>query len=462
MKIVCLISDTFRYDHLSCVGNKARTPELDKFAEDSTFFERCYLSSFPTIPAREDFFTGCFSAPFHGWEPLKDDEIILPEILERHGYINQLICDTPHLLKRGYNYFRGFHAYHWIRGQEGDIYLTRFNYPIEEVMPDDKTRELDRILGHKLVDVHRWQNWWWKREEDTFVARTASLACKWIEDNYKLKDFFLWVDTFDAHEPWDAPEEIVRLYDPDYKGTPMLHPNYGPASLYTEEELRNLQAHYAAEITLVSRWLGKVIQKLKDVGIYDETLIIFTTDHGMYIGEHNRTGKSNICKVDSRGPWPLYEEITHIPLMIRLPGGEGKGRVNELVQQVDLFPTILDIAGIKEKLNFHGMSLLPLIKNEQIQWKRRYAFSIYAAFGGESEGGVHWSTVRDKEWSFLTGGRVEDSEELYNLEEDPVEEKNLISQYRDIASRMKDAFIEFLRSIGTDEAKIKKIEKRGK
>ncbi len=460
MKIICLISDTFRYDHLGWGGEKGiRTPELDEFAEDSTFFENYYLSSFPTIPAREDFFTGRFSSPFHGWQPLEKDEIVLPEVLSDNGYINQLICDTPHLLKGDANYHRGFHAYHWIRGQEGDVHLTRFNHPIKEVMPDDKTRELPRIFGHKIVDVHRWQNWNWQGEEDTFVARTARTACRWLEDNYKLDNFFLWMDTFDAHEPWDPPEELVRLYDPDYEGIPMLHPNYGPASAYSEAELRNLGAHYAGEITLVSRWLGKVLKKLKEVGIYDETLIVFTTDHGMYLGEHDRTGKSNICKADNRGPWPLYEEITHIPLMVRLPGGEGKGkRVKELVQQVDLMPAILDIADIKDKPPMHGNSLLPLIRGKG--WDRPYAFSLCAPLAEEGLGGMNWSTVRDKEWAYLVGGREEDKEELYHLDKDPAQENNVAGENKDIARRMRRAYLEFLRSLNAEEGRIRRIEEK--
>lgn len=461
MKIICLISDTFRYDHLGCGGKKEiRTPELDQFAEDSTFFEHYYLSGFPTIPAREDFFTGRFSCPFHGWQPLKAEEIVLPEVLSGCGYINQLICDTPHLLSGDANYHRGFHAYHWIRGQEGDIYLTRFNHPIKEVMPDDKTREPSRVFGHKLIDVHRWQNWNWQGEEDTFIARTAQTACQWIENNYKLNNFFLWVDTFDPHEPWDPPEELVQLYDPGYKDTPMLHPNYGPASAYTKAELKNLRAHYAGEVTLVSRWLGKILKKLKEVGIYDDALIIFTTDHGIYLGEHNRTGKSNICKSDDRGPWPLYEEITHIPLMIRLPGGEGKGRVRELVQQVDLMPTILDAANIKHKPPMHGKPLLPLIKGGDESWDRPYAFSIYAPSAGESLGGINWSTVRDKEWAYLVGGREGDKEELYCLARDPGQENNVAGKNKGVALRMRRAYLGFLRSLGAEEEGVRKIEEK--
>ena len=85
---------------------------------------------------------------------------------------------------------------------------------------------------------------------------------EWLEENYLYEPFLLWVDFFDPHEPWDPPEYMVRKYDPDYTGTPMLHPNYGKADDYTPEELRNLRAHYCAESELVDRWVGRIIENL--------------------------------------------------------------------------------------------------------------------------------------------------------------------------------------------------------
>ena len=98
-----------------------------------------------------------------------------------------------------------------------------------------------------------------RTEADTFCARTAATTATWLERNYRAGPFFLWVDFFDPHEPWDPPEYLVRRYDPDYDGPPMLHPNYGPADRYSAAELRNLWAHYAAEAELVDRHIGRVL-----------------------------------------------------------------------------------------------------------------------------------------------------------------------------------------------------------
>jgi arylsulfatase A-like enzyme len=153
-----------------------------------------------------------------------------------------------------------------------------------------------------------------------------------------VQPFFLWIDFFDPHEPWDPPEYMVRRYDPGYTRTPMLHPNYGPASDYTPGELHNLWAHYAAEAELVDRWIGRILQKIDDLQLWDETIVDMTSDHGTSLGEHNRTGKSNINDGDERY-WPIYPEVGHVPFL--LAGGDvPKGQSLDLIAQpTDILPT---------------------------------------------------------------------------------------------------------------------------
>ncbi len=105
-------------------------------------------------------------------------------------------------------------------------------------MPDEKTRLHPSFKGHHLADLHRWHNRYPRYEADSFPAKTGNLTVRWLEENHKAGPFFLWVDFFDPHEPWDPPEYLVKRYDPDYDGTPMIHPNYGRAGDYTPEELK--------------------------------------------------------------------------------------------------------------------------------------------------------------------------------------------------------------------------------
>lgn len=458
LSIVVVVSDTFRYDFLGVHGNCwIRTPELDAFARRSVGFDNCYVSSFPTIPTRTDWFTGRFTFPFHGWKPLDPRVPVIASLLANAGFICQLIVDTPHMLRADYHFDRGFHGAYWIRGQEGDTPFTWMNHPIVEKMPSAKTRQHPRPFGGVLANVHAWQNHHlWHSEEDRFVAKTCRAACQWIEHNYEAERFFLWVDCFDVHEPWDPPEYLVRLYDPDYDGIPMFHPNYGPASDYTPEELRNLRAHYAGEVTLVSKHVGRIFRLLEDTGLLERTAVFFLSDHGMYLGEHDRTGKSNICDHDDRGTWPLYREVAHIPLFVYVPGVSGGVRRAELVQPPDILPTILEVAGVAPPEGIHGRSLVPLIRGTATEWERRYAFSSSALQVGRGREGAR-IRITDGRWSLILGQDGAVPPELYDLEEDPYETVNVVEDHPHRLRELTEACHAFLRSLGTDEAKVRAV-----
>jgi len=459
MNIIVFVSDTFRYDHIGANGNTwIKTPELDAFSRRSVNFDNCYVSSFPTIPMRTDWFTGQYSFPFHGWQPLADHETVISEVLGTEGYVNQLIVDTPHLMCRKANFARGFHGKYWIRGQEGDVYLTRMNHKIEQIMPLNKTRAITMPFGAPLVDVHHWLHRDWQWEEDRYVVQTCRTASRWLEDNYKAEKFFLWVDCFDVHEPWDAPEYMVDMYDPDYEGIPMKHPNYGPSSAYTRAELKNMRAHYAAEVTLVSKWIGHALRKVEDLGLFENTVVVFTSDHGTSIGEHGRTGKSNLngCQDVNPGPWSLYREVSHIPLLIAVPGVKGGQRNRELVQAPDLMPTLLDLAGCKIPDTCHGESMVPLLKGQKGKWKRKYAYSS----GNLAPDPINMcmkTAITSKTYTLILGGNPKDRPELYHLPSDPGETRNIARKKPEVVKRMRNDFLVWLRSLDTDDAKIQSM-----
>ncbi|MBT3343723.1 MAG: sulfatase [Gemmatimonadetes bacterium] len=454
MNVIVLVSDTFRYDYLGCNGNDwIGTQALDQFAQRAVSFDRHYLSSFPTIPNRTDLFTGRYSFPFHGWKPLEPGLPVMSTVFKDAGYTTQLICDTPHLMKGTHHFDRGFDGAHWIRGQEGDKPLLKGNLPPSVVIPNDKTRVdphmRDTRFGN-LATLHRWTNRDWAWEEDRFCVKTAQSTSRWLEENHDAGPFLLWVDFFDAHEPWDPPEHLVTRYDSDkaYDGPPMIHPNYGPATAYTKRELANLKAHYAGEIYLVNKWIGTVLQKIEELNLFDDTIVVFTSDHGMFVGEHNRTGKSNIHDGDER-IWPLYGELSHIPLMMSVPGVKGGKRTGELTQSVDLLPTLLALTGTKTGgLDPHGHSLVPLMgqsaSGSAKGWPRKYAFSsTFLRNGGP--------TVTDKRWTYLAYGEKGGKPELYDLKADPQQKKNIIRQEPKVAARMHRALTAFLKDVGTPE-----------
>ena len=312
-----------------------------------------------------------------------------------------------------------------------------------------------------------------------------------METNYKTENFYLHVDFFDPHEPWDPPEYLVAKYaDPNYTGIPMIQPNYGMASIFSKEEIENMRAHYKAEVEMVSKSVGSVIRKMKETGIYDDSLIIFTTDHGIYIGEHNRTGKTNLSvERDPRGTWPLYEEVSRIPLAIKMPGQQYKGkRVQEIVQPVDFLPTVLELTGIDPSVHlpgksvlpdrelrdhlgikygrenglnpFHGQSLMPLIQGDGKGWHREYAFSNHETLLSDPNAMLFWTTITGKKFTLALGGSPDHMPEMYHLKEDPKQETNVYDQHRDIAAKMAQALFQFLESIGTDKERIDALKTR--
>jgi arylsulfatase A-like enzyme len=453
MNIILLISDTFRYDNLfGRASMPVNTPELDRFSERAVSMENCWVSSFPTIPHRTDLTTGRYGWPWYPWQPRpKSGPNHAPEILRQAGFVSQLLCDCPHLFKADFNF--GFDASYALRGQEGDKYLLRMNYPLREVMPKEKTRAGDHFQGHNLPDISRWVNMHWRGEEDRLMARTARLAVEWLEENYKYDPFFVWVDFFDPHEPWDPPEYMVRKYDPDYDGTPMIHPNYGKASDLTPDELRNLRAHYCAEAELVDRWVGRVLQKIDDLDLWKNSVVIFTTDHGMSLGEHNRTGKSNINPGDDR-IWPIYPEIAHIPLMIAAPGLHGGGRVEEFVQPPDILPTAMDLAGadVRPPEDFHGKSFAPMLRGEAQPALRDFVISGQFSRPNHKSGGVPNCSpvVYTREWAYAPIG-PEKSPELFDLSADRYAERNVIADNAGVAKEMHERLLGWLAEVGAPE-----------
>jgi arylsulfatase A-like enzyme len=463
LNCILIISDTLRRDHLGCYGNEwISTPHIDRFAGESVLFDRAYAASFPTVPHRHDVLTGRYTFTDAAWAPLPRDETILAEELAAAGYVSMMILDEPHIVENGYHYDRGFDGWEWIRGQESDRWRTAPARP-DLPCPAQKLRRPER-----LARVHQRNIWSRRYEEDTFVARTMAQAGRWLEDNYREHgSFFLYVDTFDPHEPWDAPEWYVDMYDPGYEGDVVNYPLYGPVDYLTPKELQHTRALYAAEVTLVDRWLGRLLQRIEDLGLLDDTVVIVTTDHGFYHGEHSWIGKSHITPEWSRSI-QLYEEVAHIPFIVHFPGAEPR-RERTFVQPPDIMPTILELAGAEIPPTVQGLSLVPLLTGGTSPL-RDFAVTSPSIIHGAG-GGVR-ATLTTDEWSFVCAGRSAAAEpyitrevdgmakpvqtegltlsELYHLSTDPCQMDNVVDEHPRVAAELRARFVRFLESVGTD------------
>jgi len=466
MNVILIISDTFRRDHLGVYGNdRIHTPYLDRFAKEAVVFDRAYCASFPTVPHRADIMTGRFTFTYFYWSPLPAEETVVAQVLSDAGITTQMIADTPHILRAGYNFQRGFKGFYWIRGQENDPYRTA---PREVKLPCDPTklRSPERTVKQYLRNVHHR-----RCEKDYFCAQTMSTAAEWLEENYASGPFFLYVDTFDPHEPWDPPKWYVDLYDPGYDGEEVIYPRYAPCDFLTEGEIKHIRALYAGEVSLVDRWVGHLLSKIDDLGLRDSTAVIFTTDHGFYHGEHGLMGKSLLGKGWSASA-PLYEEVAHIPLIVRLPGVKGGLRCDTLVQPPDITASIYELAGVETPKTVQGKSLVPIIKKE-VDELRPLAVSSPSIVQGLRVRRL--STITTKEWALIYGGSyiepgeattraVDDFKRkehdyygpgagpaLYHLPSDPKQEKNVLEENIEVARSIHAQYVKFLEELGTPE-----------
>lgn len=451
MNIIVIIADTFRYDNVFPLeGNALSGKHLEEFANQGVSLSHFYTGSFPTIPQRTDFTTGRVGWPWYPWQTLQlSSRNHLPKLLRKAGFASQLIGDCPHLINSRFDI--GFDGFHTLYGQEGNSHFLRLNREIKETLPPYKTRAGNGFMGRNLPDLHRWTNQYFEREAETFAYRTASKAEEWLEENYKHESFFLWVDFFDPHEPWDPPEYLVRKFDrSNYGGPPMIHPNYGMASDLSREELENLKAHYLAEAFIVDRAVGRILTKIDDLNLFQDSVVVFMSDHGMSLGEHNRTGKSNINPNDSRY-WPIYPEVAHCPFIVRAPGLPAGTTMNSFVQPADIQPTLLELAGLDlaPEDPWHGESFAELLKG-QVPFKQR-DFAVTAGHLRHKDGQIPefavTPVVYTADWAYVPIDQEGDSG-LYDLEADPAAEINVLASHPSVAREMQERLNTYLEALG--------------
>ncbi|MDG6940140.1 MAG: sulfatase [Nitrososphaerota archaeon] len=449
--LVLIVSDTQRKDHLSFYGNSSiHTENLERLAKKSTVFEHFYSASFPTVPARADLLTGKWTFPYLGWAPMPEGETVLPQILGEAGYATFAAVDTPFYMRDGFRYDHAFDIFTEIYGQGMNAKLKQ-----------------EHIVKRRMS------------EEDYFAPRTMMEAQRLLEKNHgNGKPFFLLVDTWDPHEPWDPPAWYVERYRPNYDGT-VVYPTYGrtDAGDVTKEEVDLAHDCYRGEISMVDHWVGSLLMKLEDMNLMDDTIIVYSSDHGFYFGEHGIFGKSikdNSPKFSKeerwRGDWlrsPLYEEAIHVPLVICHPDYEPK-HVSNLGSFVDLMPTILDLLGIERPTTVQGKSLAGAVKgDESFVGEQLVVTSPPLSNPGTAikivdsiERRVREflpSTITTHEWSLIYSAKGEIAE-LYNLEKDPKQKKDVIGENPDVARRLHSDFLSVLKSCKVDPRLLKPRE----
>ncbi len=404
--VIVALFDSWQFNYTGCYGNDwIKTPNFDRFAREGVLFENAYGEGMPTVPTRRVLHTGKAALHDAGWSPLRQTDTTIADLCWGTGVDTAIIFDCPMYRLPKYGYTRGFDKVYFLHGHEGD----HAHYSRIPLLHDDPTKYLSKIQMEKGNEIlnsstpivetllreigdYLKQRQYWKTEEDQNCPNIMKMAVKYLEHADKNQPFFLWIDSFDPHEPWDSPSmhdpDMKCPYDPDYTGAEMFLPVTGSVGggLYTEEELRHVRMLYAEKVTMCDNWFGYLLDNIRRLGLEENTMVITISDHGepMGNGEHGH-GIMRKCR-----PWP-YEELVHIPLIIRAPGLPAGKRVKGLVQNYDIAATIVNWLGIEGAKAMNSIDLWPLMsgKTDKI---RDYVISGYH--------GASWALYTE-DWSYI-------------------------------------------------------------
>ena len=443
MNVVVICSDTFRYDHLGYLRKQpVQTPNLDRMASESAAFSDFWLCSFPTLVNRIEVFSGRYTFPLLDWGPLPYEFPVLSEVFQHHGFTTALIADNLHLFEDHFGFARGFDFVNHVPGQTHEHFqppsAPMVDLPCSEKKLEPPPRRLER---------YRRNAYWYQQQGTNTTATVFRSAIEWFDK--PPEKFFVWIDAFDPHEPWDAPSQFLKPYPWNDKGDAVFWPKSGYANAYPDADVENMRSLYKAEATQIDYWVGNLLTRLRDKGLLGNTAIVFCSDHGYYFGEHGLLGKP--MRIDK--PTPIYEELGHIPLLIRHPEGLAAGKtLSGICQPPDLYATALELAGIPRVPWVQANSLVPRL--EGVTTGQSFAVAGCHPHSGR----VSCLTVLTDEWCLVYSPKKQlAGSELYHVPSDPQQTRNVITENRAVAEKLFGTLSGWLDTLAVPTARKKQL-----
>jgi arylsulfatase A-like enzyme len=243
-----------------------------------------------------------------------------------------------------------------------------------------------------------------RREEDYLAAKVFREGMSWVDWARTRQPFALVIDSFDAHEPWDAPTRLRDLYGAPSSRLEPIQPFPTPAAKYgaiglSGDLLRRMRQLYAAEVSLVDAWLGRFLDRLADLGLAENTLVVLLSDHGVLLGEYGWVGKRYS---------EIHTELSQVPFLIRHPAGKAKGATSDYWASThDVGPTVLAALGYDPPRHMNGADLSPLLDGKQPTQKRSYRTASYNDH----------VAARDANWVLISDNQGRDKR-LYSLRDE--------------------------------------------
>ena len=436
--VLLLYTDQQRWDTLRAGGNPLiHTPNLDRLAASGALFEHCYVNSPVCMPSRQSMLTGQYPnvvGCMTNGIPLPETAMTIHKLLRPYGYFTANLgklhfwnhSDRDH---RDPHPDYGFDAL--VLSDEPGCYDDAYLKWVERLAPDqvDNCRcNTPPAWAGPPVDVHPRETYapyvFAGREDLTHTAFVAAETVRVLGES-RNRPFFAIAGFYAPHAPVNPPQRFVDMYDPAAMPLPKRNQGENVADI-SEEQWRKVKAYYYALITHVDDQVGRILRFLDESGLAENTLVIFTSDHGEHLGDHGRVGK---------GPFG-YDSCIRVPLLLSYPGHiEAGARVDHLIEHVDLAPTILDYCGVQQPQALQGRSFRPALAGDDYQARK----SIYLEW--REPYGLSWKTVRTKSYKYSRNNRGE--EILYDLESDPDELTNLAAaeSQREALHAMRDELL---------------------
>ncbi|MFF5976980.1 sulfatase [Streptomyces sp. NPDC012769] len=362
MKAIMVMFDSLNRRMLPPYGSDwTHAPNFARLAQRAVTFDNAYAGSLPCMPARRELHTGRYNFLHRSWGPLEPFDDSMPELLKQNGVYTHLASDHLHYWEDGGATYHGrYSTWEFFRGQEGDPWKGHVADP-----------EMPEGLKRMRTPAYRqdWINRSYIPTEDRHPQTlTFDAGLEFVRTNKDADRWFVQIETFDPHEPFFSHQRYKDLYPHEYDGPHFDWPDYKRVT-ETEDQVAHARYEYAALLSMCDRSLGRVLDMMDELELWDDTLLIVNTDHGFLLGEKGWWAK-----------WvqPWYNELVHLPLFVwdpRYPEAAG-GRREALVQTIDLAPTLLDFFGVERPADMQG-SPLPVAEDTPVR-----EAGLFGAHGG--------------------------------------------------------------------------------
>jgi uncharacterized sulfatase len=433
--IVLIVADDLN-NRLGTYGYPVRSPNIDALARRGVQFDRAYVqyplcnpSRTSLLSGRRPASTGVSNNTLSARQAMPDG-VFLPQYFRQHGYFTARAGKIFHITK---NYAINLDD------------PRSWDETINERIPDQQALASKVVGERRVFRLPRFEPLEWAPVDlpdsglgDGYVA---DRAVEWLQRAAKDdRPFFLAVGFRRPHLPWEAPRQYFDMYPPDQIVLPDEPPDdiadIPPIALTTQAadafhpaDRRQAIAAYAASTSYMDAQVGKVVGALDRLGITDRTVIIFMGDHGYHLGEHGGMWEKN----------SLFEEGARFPLVIAAPGRSRGTKSPRVVEALDLYPTVVELAGLPAPKGVEGRSLVALLNRADAAWdKPAVTEQTRRPAGGGPP--ILGRTVRTERWRYTEWDEGRLGTELYDHDNDPHEYRNLASSalHADTVRLLKD------------------------